>query len=191
MSKLTRPLLALALVLSVALVPAASTSAHGPRSADRTYGATTLQLDPGAASALTSLGVTPSPIDPASAGSDGLRFPIVNSLPSALRNGVIKHSGGIALTAGSTRVELTDFYINLDARPDLSALVGGKRVSILDLDFSTANIRFRNGRLVIGPVGGNLTATAAGALNSAFGLAPGTIPAGLKLGDATVRYRLF
>lgn len=36
-----------------------------------------------------------------------------------------------------------------------------------------------------------LTATAASALNDAFGLPPGTIPAGLKLGDATVRYRLF
>jgi hypothetical protein len=40
-------------------------------------------------------------------------------------------------------------------------------------------------------VGGSLTAVAASALDSAFGLAPGTIPPGLKLGDATVRYRLF
>ena len=47
------------------------------------------------------------------------------------------------------------------------------------------------GSFRLGPVGGSLTDVAAGALNSAFGLPAGTVPAGLKLGDATVRYRLF
>ena len=72
----------------------------------------------------------------------------------------------------------------------LTARVGDARLPILSLDFSHARVRFNGRRLTVGPVGGSLTAGAADALNAAFGLAPGTVPAGLKLGDATVRYRL-
>ena len=67
----------------------------------RTYGATTLKLDPGAVAALTSLGVAPAPIAPATATSSGeLAFPITNPPFAALLSGTIRHSGGIALTAG-------------------------------------------------------------------------------------------
>jgi hypothetical protein len=52
-------------------------------------------------------------------------------------------------------------------------------------------VRGCRGSLAIGPVGASLTDTAATALNAAFGLPAGTVPAGLKLGDATVRCRLF
>lgn len=155
------------------------------------FGATTLALDPQAAAALTSLGVTPSVVAPATAAEDGLRFPITNPFINALRSGRIEHAGGIALTAGVTRVELTDFVINLDARPDLTALVGGARVSILDLSFDHTRVRHARGRVIAGPVAATLTPAAAGALNAAFGLPAGTVPAGLKLGDATILYRLF
>ena len=46
------------------------------------------------------------------------------------------------------------------------------------------------GQIAARPVGGSLTAAAAGALNAAFGLRAGTVPAGLELGDATVSYKL-
>jgi hypothetical protein len=182
------------LVLALALVPAAGakpTTHRGWHHGDRGFGATTLALDPAAASALTSLGVSPSPIAPATAGDDGLSFPIVTPLGQALRTGKIRHTGGIALTAGSTTVELTNFTIRLDRHPDLTALVGGQRVSILDLDLSQASASFDHGTLVAGPIAATLTQAASDALNAAFGLAPGTVPAGLKLGAATVRYRLF
>ena len=68
-----------------------------------------LRLDPGTAAALTSLGVTPGVIAPASATSAGLSFPITDSPLRALHTGTITHSGGISLTAGSTQVDLTDF----------------------------------------------------------------------------------
>jgi hypothetical protein len=182
----------LVLVAVLALAPAAGASAkHRTHWQHSRFGATTVALDASAAAALTSLGVTPSPIPPARADDDGLRFPIVNSFFNALRTGTVRHSGGIALTAGATRVELTDFYINIDSDPDLTALVGGGRVSILGLSFADARVRFRNGELIVGPVAATLTDAAATALNTAFGLPAGTVPAGLKLADATVRYRLF
>ena len=57
-----------------------------------TGGATSLALDPGTAAALTSLGVSVSPIGPATAGDDGaLRFPI---------------TGGDAAAGGADRDDL-------------------------------------------------------------------------------------
>ena len=50
--------------------------------------------------------------------------------------GTIAHSGGIRLAKGATAVELTDFAIDVDDAPDLTALVGGTRVSILSISTS-------------------------------------------------------
>ena len=184
--RLTLAALLLLAVLAIAAAPAAA------RGGDhRAYGATTLELDPAAVNALTGLGVTPAPIAPARAvGAGELAFPITNSLRNALRTGLIRHSGGISLTAGQTTVNLTDFVID-PLRGQLTAHVGNARVPILELDFSRARPTLAFGTLRLGPVGGSLTAQAAAALNAAFGLPAGTVPAGLKLGDATVRYRLF
>jgi hypothetical protein len=188
-----RPLLALvvafAALLTVTPAPASAWH-HGHHGQRGGNGVTTLALDPAAAAALTGLGVTPAPIAPARALPSGeLAFPITNSFRNALRTGVVRHSGGISLTAGSTTVNLEDFVID-PFRRVLTARVGDARLPILSLDFSDARVRFNGRRLTIGPVAGSLTAGAADALNAAFGLAPGTVPAGLKLGDATVRYRL-
>ena len=158
----------------------------------RSYGATTLKLDPGAVAALTGLGVAPAPIAPATALPSGeLSFPIANPPFAALLGGTIRHTGGISLTAGATTVKLENFVID-PLRRQLTAVVGGgARVPILDLNFAQARIGLGGRALNIGPVGGSLTAVAAGALDAAFGLPAGTVPPGLKLGDATVRYRLY
>lgn len=186
MSRCTRLFLSLALVALTGLALAGPAAAKGQGE----YGSTALALDPAAVEALTGLGVTPAPIAPARANSDGeLVFPIVNRFSNVVRTGLIKHSGGISLTAGATTVELREFWID-PLRRELTALVGSARVPILDLDFSRADLSLRRGKLRLGPVGGSLTAVAAGALDSAFGLPAGTVPAGLKLGDATVRLRL-
>lgn len=157
------------------------------------YGATTLSLDPGTADVLVNqLGVTPTPIAPARAKGLEFAFPITNSLRTALRTGTVRHSGGIALTAGTTRVELRNFDIKLLSRQLLADIPGvGNDVPILDLDYSSTRLSVRWGGLRIGLVEARLTSGAASALEGAFGLAPGTIPAGLKLGDATIGYRLF
>jgi hypothetical protein len=155
----------------------------------RAFGSTTLTLDPSTAAALQSLGVTPAPIAPATAGSAGLRFPITDSLLQAALSGTITHSGGISLTAGSTSVSLTDFWIKLGPSPTLSADVGGSRVTILNLSLTGARARFCSGRVQLGPVTATLTPAAAGALNAAFGVTAFT--PGLTLGTATISYRLF
>ncbi|HXS43652.1 MAG TPA: hypothetical protein VN751_03415 [Solirubrobacteraceae bacterium] len=172
----------------LAVAPVSPASAHGGRQAQR-QSVTSLRLDPRAAAALQSLGVTAAPIAPAFANDRGLNFPISGSLLNALFTRTIRHSGGIALTAGTTRVELTRFYVNVDRAPDLTTLVGGQRVSILDLDLSTASIRFRRGKFTVGPVAARLTQAAAAALNGAFGVT--AFSKGLLLGQATVRARLF
>jgi hypothetical protein len=94
------------------------------------------------------------------------------------------------LTAGPTTVRLENFDIEV-LRRVLTAQVGSARVPILDLDFTRARIGIGRDGLRVGPVAGRLTRVAAAALDQAFGLPAGTIPPGLKLGEATVRYRLF
>ncbi len=174
---------AAALLATAAVAPAVASA-----QSTRTYGATTLTLNAGTAAALTSLGVTPGVVAPATANSDGsLSFPITDPLPVALGTGVITHAGGISLSAGSTTVDLTDFNINL-RRASLSAIVGGSRVRILRLDFSGARPGVSHGQLTLGPVTASLTRKAADALNSAFGVTAFT--KGLVLGTATVSYRL-
>ena len=102
---------------------------------------------------------------------------------------MIRHSGGISLTAGSTTVELTDFNIKLLKGQLYGRVNGSDRVALLDLDYSDVGIGFRGGRLVVGPVGTTLTAGAATALNDAFGV--DALTDDTVLGDATIRYRLF
>jgi len=149
-------------------------------------GSTDLALDPGTAQALTDLGVTAAPVGPASVTPGGeLSFPITGGRANVSTfAGSIGHSGGISLTAGATVVELTEFRINVDADPDLTALVGGTRVSILSLDLTGLEAGVKGKRITLANVVGSLTADAATALNNAFGVTAFT--EGLVLGTATV-----
>ncbi|MGK2956286.1 MAG: hypothetical protein ACSLFI_11540 [Solirubrobacterales bacterium] len=149
-------------------------------------GSTDLALDPGTARALTDLGVAAAPIGGATALPSGeLSFPITGGKANTSTfAGAVRHSGGFSLTAGSTVVELTNFTINVDGQPDLTALIGGTRVSILSLDLSELEADVSGRRITLGNVTAKLTAAAADALNGAFGVAAFT--EGLVLGKATV-----
>jgi hypothetical protein len=183
---MSRVLLLTLALFALLAVPASAAGGGG-------YGATTLRLDPATANVLVNqLGVTPAPLAPARAKGTEFTFPITNSLRSAVRSGTVRHSGGISLTAGGTTVELRNFDIKLLRRQLLADIPGvGNDVPILDLDYSATRLGVSWGSLRVGPVAARLTAGAATALEGAFGLAAGTIPAGLKLGDATIGYRLF
>ena len=182
----------LAVIGAMTAFIAPSASAHqGKATASSGWvrGATTLEVDPGTLAALGSLGVSPGVVAPATLEGATYSFPITNSLLGALRSGVVKHTGGISLTAGTTTVNLTDFEIGLLTRQLYGKVNGAGPVALLDLDYSTLRTRIRSGRLEIGPVGTTLTQGAADALNSAFGVT--ALSGETVLGNATIRYDLF
>ena len=152
-----------------------------------TGGGTTLALDAGTAQALTSLGVTPSVIAPATASAAGLRFPITAGRLSATTfAGTIDHSGGIALTAGLTRVELKNFRINITGSPNLTAQVGDGSTRVpLTVDLSSARTGISNRTAVVRGAKVSLSAESAAALNAAFKVS--ALKAGVPLGVADVR----
>jgi hypothetical protein len=149
-------------------------------------GKTKLTVDAGTAAALGSLGVAVEPIKPANARRGPFKFPITGGeVDAETLAGQIGHSGGLAFVSGSTRVELTDFVINVDADPDLTAMVGGSRVSILSLDLSDLVRKDRDGKVSLAGIKASLTSGAAAALNAAFSTTAFT--EGLLVGTAKVK----
>ena len=100
-----RRMLAVSAVLAamLAVAPVASAHRHHGDSA-RSYGATTLTVDPGTLAALGSLGVSPGTVPPAQLNGATYSFPITNSLRSALRTGAIRHTGPTAVGADTDAV---------------------------------------------------------------------------------------
>ncbi len=154
-------------------------------------GSTVLTPSDTVGQALTSLGVSVGNVPPAAANTAGaLNFPIDGQkVTLAGPTGRIDHRGGITLSGGGTTVELTQFYINIDAQPDLTSLIGGaNRTSILDLDLSNSKIGVSRQQLVVTNVQANLTGVAAGALNSAFNV--NAFAGGLDFGVARVQAKV-
>ncbi len=150
-------------------------------------GQTDLAVDPGALSALTSLGITPGLAGDAKANADGtFGFPIAGGKVDAKTlAGSIPHTGGITLTKGSTTVALTDFLIDT-RKATLAAKVNGSApVEILSLDLGSPKVTIAGRKVTVGNVSAKLTKAAADALNGAFGTTAFT--EGLLLGVATVR----
>jgi hypothetical protein len=178
----------LASLLSLTIAGAAPALAEASSGAKVRAGSTTLALDAGTAAALDSAGISVGPIRPASAGADGIAFPITGGrLATDPVGGRIAHSGGLLLRDADTKVRLRSFVIRLDDAPDLTAKVGGARVSILDLDLSQAQLALTRRRLSVSGVKATLSGAGAAALNQAFGL---QLPAGLAIGTASVDARL-
>lgn len=181
-TRITVLAVALAAMMAIAIAPTASAKTLKVKKT----GGTTLKIDSGTAAALTSLGVAVTPIKPAKAAGGGVRFPVTGGrLDSKTLVGNIRHSGGLRFSNGTTTVDLTRFTINIDAQPDLVATVGGKRVSILNLDLSGLKNRSKGKSIKLSGVKASLTADAAAALNGAFGVTAFT--EGLALGTASVK----
>ena len=165
--------IALLLAATLGLVGGAVSpaAANADRSSDRgswSTGYTQVVVAPDVYQLIASAGITPAPIDGAKAFAfrDTLaaQFPITGYSLTGLR---IKHSGGISLTAGSATISLSDFYIDL-GRLRVSGEVAGSAVGDagrVDL----FKIRLTD-RPTLGLVKLTLTGTAAGALNSTFGV---------------------
>jgi hypothetical protein len=149
--------------------------------------ATSLEVDAGALAALTSLGIAPGVIAPATLTGTTADFPISGGrVKLNLSSGTIRHQGGISLTKGATVVRLESFDIKLGASPQLFAAINGgaQKAAILDLDLTGVTPAVAGRRVTLAGVTAKLTQGAADALNAAF--ATTAFSAGLVLGRATV-----
>jgi hypothetical protein len=153
---------------------------------------TSVTLDGGTAAALTSLGVSIAPTGTATfdASTSTITFPITAGYAEIHSDlsfkpgwilGSVNHAGsGFSLTAGSTKVELSDFVVD-PGNSVLYGTVGGTpMVPLLDLDGTNVKVGSEGGNVVLDGTVAKLTETAAGALNKAFNV--DAIKAGTPLG---------
>jgi hypothetical protein len=153
---------------------------------------TSVKLDAGTAAALTSLGVAIAPSG--SATFDGptstITFPITSGYAEIHSNlgfkpgyiaGSISHSGsGFTLTAGATKVELSDFVVDPGNSLLYGSVGGSPKVPLLALDGTNVKVSMDQGNVVLDGTVAKLTDTAAGALNKAFNVT--ALKAGTALG---------
>jgi hypothetical protein len=162
---------------------------------------TSVALDSGFLDALKSLKVTPGVVGDATLKGTDVSFPITGGSvtyydpASSVRpyvQGLINHDGsGLSLTAGDTKVELTDFVID----PGTSELMGtvsvnGKEAAtdavLFDLDGSTLKPLQTNsdGSATLAGTTVLLSADAASLLNDTFGIQD--LKGGLPIGISTI-----
>lgn len=153
---------------------------------------TSVALDPGTAKALGGLGVSVAPNGSANfdTSTSTVSFPItggaavihsdMNYKPGYIAGVVIHQGSGLTFTKGSTVVALTDFVVD-PGDSVLTGTVGGQiGVPLLELDGTNVKVSTPGGAVVLDGTVAKLTATAAGALNKAFGTSAFT--PGLPLG---------
>ncbi len=133
---------------------------------------TYLVLDADTAGVLTENNVSVAPAAPAEAAQDGIAFPITGEEVDAatLASGVITHSGGLTFTAGGTELTVTDFSVDLSTGILTATLPDGGALPLLNLDLSQAEVSDTDRGKDVKGVTGALTAEAADALNSTFGV---------------------
>lgn len=181
--KLFTILVAALATVGLTVLPATSANAASAhRHTSHRVGYTQVVVAPAVYDLVTKAGIVPAPVDGAKAsaykGTLAAQFPITGY---QFRNVRITHSGGISLTAGSATIALRNFYIDL-GRGKVSAEVNGSIGNVGRVDLFT--IGFSN-RYDLGLVKLKLTSTAAGALNTTFGV--DAFAAGATFGYATPR----
>ncbi len=157
---------------------------------------TSVKIDAGTADALKSLGVALAPIGTATfeASTSTITFPItsgyaeihsdLNAKPGYIQGSIAHEDSGFSLSAGATKVELSDFVVD-PGNSMLYGTVGGMpKVPLLFLDGTGVKVGSDgSGNVVLEGTVAKLTDTAAGALNKAFNVT--ALKAGIPLG--TVR----
>jgi hypothetical protein len=176
-------------------VGAASTAVAAP-TAGLLSGYTAVRLDAGFTAALTSLSVSLGTLPKSGVYQGQAYFPIVGgAIDLANAKGEIPHAGGLTLTAGATRVELSDFVIDtFGAAPVLTGLVVVNdsivaRIPLFDLvlppGFAVPLTADRGRFITLSNVGVKLNATAATALNDVFKVK--AFAGGFTIGTAKVQ----
>jgi hypothetical protein len=173
----------------------AATSAIAAPTATLSAGYTGVTLDAGFASALTSLNVKLGTLPRTFAYQGQVYFPISGgAIDLSNAKSEIIHTGGLSLTAGNTRVELSDFLIDtIEAKPVLTGIVVVNdsivdRIPLFDIALPagfTVPLAPRGRSLTIAGASLTLNATAAGALNQVFGVT--AFAGGFPIGKATIQ----
>jgi hypothetical protein len=163
---------------------------------------TQVTLDAGFVDALTQLKVTPAPVGKATISQAGVAaFPITGGNvtyydpKSEVRpfvTGVLMHNGsGLSLTAGKTKVELTDFVIDpgtseLTGTVSVNGKVAAENALLFNLDGSTLNPLQSNpdGTATLQGTTVKLSDDAAGLLNDTFGI--NDLAGGLVIGISSI-----
>jgi len=154
---------------------------------------TSVKIDAGTAEALKGLGVSLAPSGTATfeASTSTITFPITSGYaeihsdpakkPGYILGSVVHEGSGFTLTAGATKVGLTDFVVD-PGNSVLYGTVGGKPgVPLLTLDGAAVKVSMdAQSNVVLDGTVAKLTETAATALNGAFKTS--AIKAGLPLG---------
>ncbi|MEA2702721.1 MAG: hypothetical protein QOD63_666, partial [Actinomycetota bacterium] len=121
---------------------------------------TSVKLDAGTAAALTSLGVAIAPSGSATfdAATSTITFPITSGyaeIHSDLSHkpgyilGSVDHAGsGFTLTAGPTKVALSDFVVDPGNSLLYGTVGGAPMVPLLDLDGTNVKVGTENGNVV-------------------------------------------
>jgi hypothetical protein len=157
-------------------------------------GYTLVELLPDFVTALTSLGIAPSKVLPATLYQRIAYFPITGGrIDAANAKGEVPHSGGLTLTRGGTQVAISDFIIDTTSAPRLTGIVTANgsivgRIPLFNLALPPLVLPLQ---LPAGPetllIEGSrvtLTSEAATALNGAFGTTAFT--PGFHIGIASV-----
>jgi hypothetical protein len=156
-------------------------------------GQTAVTLSSGFVAAATSLGVGLATVIPGQLFAGVVSFPVTGgALDLATARGEIYHSGGLELTAGTTRVQLLNFTIDTTAAAKLTGLVVANgsvvgRVHLFNLLLPAAVVPPLvpdNQLLTIPNVRVTLSADAAAALNALFNVTAFT--PGFEIGTARV-----
>jgi hypothetical protein len=164
-------------------------------------GNTAVALDSNFMAALKSLGLTPGTVGSATLDSGGsIHFPITGgdvvywSPKGSYRpyvQGIILHSGsGLSLTAGATKVELTNFTVNpgnsiLYGDVAVNGTVAATQAPLFSLHGGTLKaLKLQGNDAILTGTTVHVSATAAGLLDKVF--ATTAVKAGLLVGVATI-----
>lgn len=159
-------------------------------------GETRVSLSSGFVSALGTLNVTPGTIYPTRLSGTTVNFPVVGgAIDVNTAKGEILHRGGLTLSTSTKRVRLQAFTIDTTTgKPFISGLVSVNgtllgRLPLFDLTLpSTVTLPLKpsSGNLAISGVNVKLSAAAAQALNTVFGVS--AFKGGFGVGTAKVSF---
>jgi hypothetical protein len=134
-------------------------------------GETTLAPTKAIAKALDRADVDVKPIGRASAGPDGIAFPITGGkLAPDASSGKVRHAGGLQLGSGHETLRLRKPLAKINGNPQLSVKVAGSRVRLLKLKLNGAKVSRDGFGTDVTNVKGKLTRVGAKTLRQTYGL---------------------